>query len=222
MRGVFSLILISSFILTSCSWEGSSSKLGSISNVDYYQIVQTRAIDSFAVPGADDQYPYYVLCASTDDSCYQALDASSQLSPVRQQNVSFSQDGNVSTIAGASSQQHVTMTPLPLMIHFDYASSKITTEFHNRLNDFSSQYTGTKSIRITGYTDNQRLPDGQISNIELALDRATSVSRYLVARGFPRHMISLEAKELCCYIGPNENEQGRRKNRRAEINFLKP
>ncbi len=202
MRGVFSLILISSFILTSCSWERSSSKLGSISNIDYYQIVQTRAIDSIAIPGADDQYPYYVLCASTDDSCYQALDVSSQLSPVR--------------------QQRSTMTPLPLMIHFDYASSNITAEFHNRLNAFSSQYTGTESIRITGYTDNQRLPDGQISNIELALDRATSVSRYLVARGFPRHMISLEAKELCCYIGPNENEQGRRKNRRAEINFLKP
>lgn len=219
MRGVFSLILISSFILTSCSLQGSSPKLRSLSNIDYYHIVQTRTIDSTAVPGADDQYPYYVLCASTDDSCFQAMDASSHLTSVRRQPV-LSPGGNVSTIASAFNHHHASTVLVPFIVHFDYARSNITTEFHKRLNDFSSQYAGTKSIRITGYTDNQRLSDGQISNIALALDRASSVSRYLVARGFPRHMISLEAKELCCYIGTNENEEGRRKNRRAEINFL--
>lgn len=221
MRGVFSLILISSFILTSCSLQGRSQKLSSLSNIDYYQIVQSRAIDSTAVPGADDQYPYYVLCASTDDSCFQAMDASSHLSPVHRQNVGFSSSGNVAAIAGASNQHHDSMVSLPLTVYFDYARSSISTEFHDRLNTFSNRYAKTNQlIRVTGYTDNQRKSKARISNLTLALDRASSVSQYLVARGFPRHMISLEAKELCCYIDSNENEQGRRKNRRAEINFL--
>jgi len=220
MRGVFSLILVSSFMLAACSSQGHPNRLKSLDDLNYFQIIQVNSISNSATSGSDDQYPYYIVCADADENCFQTMGSSKQLTPVRTLNSDFASNGNATAIENTSSQYPDNSFSMPFVVHFDYARSNIAAEFHQRLNTFSSQYAGKKSIHITGYTDNLGLPDGRIHNIALALDRASSVSRYLVTRGFPRTMISLEAKALCCYIDSNENEEGRRKNRRAEINFL--
>jgi len=71
-----------------------------------------------------------------------------------------------------------------------------------------------KQIRIEGHTDNI----GEATyNQDLSRERAESVMEYLVGKGVPRERLVAEGFGFSRPIAPNDNEEGRAKNRRVEF-----
>ncbi|MFQ5779174.1 MAG: OmpA family protein [Nitrospiria bacterium] len=69
-------------------------------------------------------------------------------------------------------------------------------------------------IVIAGYTDDS----GSLEvNAILAEERAEEVAAYLAGIGIPEERIVTGGRPLCCFPAGNDNEEGRAKNRRAEI-----
>lgn len=78
-----------------------------------------------------------------------------------------------------------------------------------------------KQIRIEGHTDNvpisARIIDKFPSNWELATSRATNVVKYLQEKGVdPKYLVAAGYSEYRA-IAPNDEPEGRAKNRRIEI-----
>lgn len=79
------------------------------------------------------------------------------------------------------------------------------------------------NIRIEGHTDNQSFKSSTYpSNWELSSARACSIIRYYIDRfGFMKSIFTAVGFADTRPIADNKNEQGRAKNRRAEILILK-
>lgn len=71
-------------------------------------------------------------------------------------------------------------------------------------------------IVIRGYTDDI---GGEDYNNDLALRRALAVRDFLVNAGFPEGWAQASGDGLCCYVAPNTDGEGRRRNRRVEIHL---
>ena len=107
---------------------------------------------------------------------------------------------------------------LEFRIHFDYASADVTPVSKAVLAKFVNHYPHNKRrVRITGFTDNDAKPSGQIGNEWLALERARNTRQAMIELGYPASQILLEGKFLCCYIASNKTAADRRLNRRAEL-----
>jgi chemotaxis protein MotB len=81
-----------------------------------------------------------------------------------------------------------------------------------------------KEIRVEGYTDNvpisPRLAARFPSNWELSTARATTVARYLQDKGIDPKILSAAGYSEYRPVAPNDNEEGRAKNRRIEITLV--
>ena len=78
-----------------------------------------------------------------------------------------------------------------------------------------------KAIRVVGHTDNVPIATAQFpSNWELSVARATTVVRFLQASGIPPERMTASGRGEFSPIAPNDDADGRRKNRRIEITLV--
>ncbi len=80
--------------------------------------------------------------------------------------------------------------------------------------------THAEILMVSGFTDNQQIREGNrrfADNLELSAQRALTVTRALVEAGVPRAAIFAAAFGAEQPVAPNDNEDGRAKNRRVEI-----
>jgi outer membrane protein OmpA-like peptidoglycan-associated protein len=74
------------------------------------------------------------------------------------------------------------------------------------------------TVRITGHTDDQ----GSAGyNQRLSLARAQTIAEYLESRGISRARLQAEGKGESVPLVANDSEEGRARNRRVEVEFLK-
>lgn len=86
-----------------------------------------------------------------------------------------------------------------------------------KLGDFIK--TNDDIIRVTGHTDNKGEPE---YNMTLSKKRAEDVLALLLQLGVPKARIELVAKGLTEPRTTNATEEGRKENRRVEIELIKP
>jgi chemotaxis protein MotB len=78
-----------------------------------------------------------------------------------------------------------------------------------------------KMIRVVGHTDNVPIATSQYpSNWELSAARATTVVRFLQSSGVPPERMTASGRGEFSPIAPNDDADGRRKNRRIEITLI--
>lgn len=128
-------------------------------------------------------------------------------------------------ILPASQLQTTGQTPLPEIqaakpepvvthkVHFKFAQAVPTQDGVDRLTRILREIRETHVIHITGHTDDI---GGSHFNERLALRRAAFVAAWLKRRGI-RIPMEVEAKGKCCYLAPNDTEDGRAANRRVEV-----
>lgn len=101
-------------------------------------------------------------------------------------------------------------------ITFDYKKWDIKEEFNSNLSNIVDilQKNPNMNIRIEGHTDNI----GSMEyNIDLSQKRAQAVKNYLVGKGINESRISIMGFGYKRPIAPNDTDEGRALNRRAEI-----
>ena len=99
---------------------------------------------------------------------------------------------------------------------FDYKKWDIKEEFNSNLSNIVDvlQKNPNMNIRIEGHTDNI----GSMEyNIDLSQKRAQAVKNYLVGKGINESRVSIVGFGYKKPIAPNDTEEGRSLNRRAEI-----
>lgn len=99
---------------------------------------------------------------------------------------------------------------------FAVNSYKLRPELFPKLDSIVSFLTKNPSTRIeiSGHTDNTGKED---HNLRLSENRADAVAEYLVDRGVATSRVSFNGYGSSRPVAPNNNEEGRRKNRRVEI-----
>ncbi len=107
------------------------------------------------------------------------------------------------------------------VIHFDSAYADIKPEFYPVLDDMVKIIKKFKksSIKIEGHTDNDPIKTKQFpSNLELSIARAKEVKKYLHKKhGIATNRILTKGYAETKPIVPNDSEENKYKNRRAEI-----
>lgn len=99
---------------------------------------------------------------------------------------------------------------------FALGSSELSAEARARLRSVAgtlTQHPGTR-IQIQGFTDST---GSEKFNLELSVARAEAVSRYLVAQGVDANRIDTAGYGATRAVASNETAEGRRLNRRVEI-----
>lgn len=106
----------------------------------------------------------------------------------------------------------------PLIIYFDTGKSKIdlTVEEREKLAKIAQyvDHIDNAKVLIVGHTDN--VGDAK-KNLQLGQFRADALKKYLVAHGFAEKLVNTISKGQTKPIASNKKEEGRAKNRRAEI-----
>ena len=104
-------------------------------------------------------------------------------------------------------------------IYFDFSLSKINTEYKDKLDKLSRLLFNHNDItlKITGNTDNI---GGSEFNKSLGLKRAKAIKRYLVRKGALSNQLIVESLGKEMPVTPNENEEGRKQNRRADLQLV--
>lgn len=98
-------------------------------------------------------------------------------------------------------------------VHFKFAQAVPTQDGVDRLTRIQQEIRASHVIHITGHTDDI---GGSRVNERLALRRAAFVAAWLKRHGI-RNPMEVEAKGKCCYLAPNDTEDGRAANRRVEV-----
>ncbi|MCB0374457.1 MAG: OmpA family protein, partial [Sinomicrobium sp.] len=106
------------------------------------------------------------------------------------------------------------------VIYFDFDSEQYSTdgelkEYIKALKTYLEAGPARK-ISIIGHTDNV----GETADNEwIGMQRAKSAMKYLVSQGIPEERITLYSKGESEPIAPNTTGEGRKRNRRVEINI---
>ncbi|MDP1692108.1 MAG: OmpA family protein [Burkholderiaceae bacterium] len=105
-----------------------------------------------------------------------------------------------------------------VVVVFPFASAQLTVPARAALSASIRHARQSERIVISGRTD--AVGNDQV-NESLALARAMSVRNYLRDQ-VPAltAAISIDARGRCCFVAPNETEDGRSRNRRVEIAFF--
>lgn len=104
-----------------------------------------------------------------------------------------------------------------LTLYFTTGQSRLNAEARRSI-DALVDSSPARRMRIAAHTDSIGTA---AENNRVARERADAVMRYL--RGMPRLVgvpVDAEAKALCCYVASNDNESGRRLNRRVDIEMI--
>lgn len=105
-----------------------------------------------------------------------------------------------------------------VVVTFPFASAELIAPARAALSASMRQARASERIVISGRTD--AVGNDQV-NESLALARALSVRNYLRDRAPDLAAdISIDAKGGCCFVAPNETEDGRSRNRRVEVAFF--
>jgi len=119
-------------------------------------------------------------------------------------------------------QQTTTVAPAPFQtvakpvsVYFRFADASLSTEAKAILDSAVAAVPDAKSISISGRTDD--VGPANVNEL-LAAARARAVHDYL--RTHHPHLTPLlqhDAQGSCCYVSPNDTEQGRSLNRRVDV-----
>ncbi len=106
------------------------------------------------------------------------------------------------------------------ILHFPFSSYDVmvdddTEEYLDLLKKWMKETSGT--IEVTGHTDNVGAAE---INYNVGLKRAEYVKAYLVQEGIPGNRIVIRSEGKLKPVASNETEEGRAKNRRAEIKTI--
>ncbi len=224
------ILMISALLLTGCASQGKAfTAQGDLPNLRQQPELTIVQVAANFDDSVQRDHPYFIVCdnldcptASRKTSITQVAINTSGQQPVEDTSNSVAAGKARNVLVENTTYLKKTSSLLEqFRVHFEYASALIAASYQERLKSFVDDYPHRQSrIRVTGYTDNISIPDGTVANEWLALERAVNVKKYLVSLGYPKSQILLEARFLCCYIGSNKNEAGRRNNRRAEISII--
>jgi chemotaxis protein MotB len=119
-----------------------------------------------------------------------------------------------------SAEGTITVT-LPSAILFDSGQAGLKKASSDELNEIYSvlrqKYAG-KKIDVVGHTDNDPIQKSEWKdNWELSAQRALTVTRYLIKRGFPEKQIQACACGESRPVVPNTSDANKQKNRRVEV-----
>jgi outer membrane protein OmpA-like peptidoglycan-associated protein len=108
---------------------------------------------------------------------------------------------------------------MPGNITFTTNSSDINSSFYSVLNSVSKVFKEYKNtnIAISGHSDSS---GDAVKNKSLSLNRAKSVSSYLVSQGVDMRRIEVAGLGSSNPISSNDSENGRSQNRRVEIEII--
>jgi len=104
-----------------------------------------------------------------------------------------------------------------LTVYFAAGQSRLDAQARRSIDALVSS-APARRVQIAARTDST---GNYAQNGRVARERATTVARYL--RTMPRLVgvpVDLEAKGLCCYVATNDDETGRRLNRRVDIALI--
>ncbi|MDO9165225.1 MAG: OmpA family protein [Rhodoferax sp.] len=123
------------------------------------------------------------------------------------------------TTTGSSSPFRRASAPLSktATVHFMFGDASLSAADKVALNRAVAAALDAKQIVISGRTDSI----GSASTNELlAAARARAVTDYLrAAHPHLAPVLRLDAQGACCYVAPNNTEQGRSLNRRVDVHF---
>ncbi len=106
-------------------------------------------------------------------------------------------------------------------VNFKFASSELTDQTKTILNEVAltlKMNPGWSKLNVAGHTDNIGSVD---LNQKLSVKRANAVEKYLVSKGLSDSMITATGFGMQNPVSSNETEEGRHKNRRAELTITK-
>lgn len=120
-----------------------------------------------------------------------------------------------------STEQDFELTELSIKIktmYFEFASVDFISDdtfklYAQELKDYLSSRP-TQSVQVTGHTDNV---GSAKMNLNFGLLRAENVRKYLVSQGIDEAKILIKTEGEISPIADNEQEEGRKLNRRVEI-----
>ncbi|MFH0810119.1 MAG: OmpA family protein [Pseudomonadota bacterium] len=102
-----------------------------------------------------------------------------------------------------------------ITIHFSLNSAALSPKAKGTLSAHSNELSHAEDVTIAGYTCSLGTKD---VNDRLAGARAASVATYLEAAGVSVTAVSGHGR--CRYAAPNDTEDGRARNRRAEVRYV--
>jgi outer membrane protein OmpA-like peptidoglycan-associated protein len=124
-------------------------------------------------------------------------------------------------IASRLNQVNIKEIANKTLIYFlSNSTSKINSkDVESYLDDVAKRVISSKEkVRLVGYTDNVGNDD---SNLKLGLMRAEVIKAYLVKKGTPPSSILTDSKGKLLPIASNDNNEGKAKNRRTELEIIK-
>jgi OmpA-OmpF porin, OOP family len=104
-------------------------------------------------------------------------------------------------------------------VHFDTGKATITSSSFPSLNELVGALKAkpTMTIEIAGHTDNVGTPE---ANQKLSQDRANSVKQYLISKGIATNRLIAKGYGDTQPVADNDNEEGRKQNRRTEVRIV--
>ena len=105
-------------------------------------------------------------------------------------------------------------------VWFEFDSADLKPTAVDRLDNIAIELIGQKDISydVVGHTDSIGTEE---YNQGLSVERATSVSEYLIGRSVPATQLSTRGMGESQPVAPNDTKEGRAKNRRVEIRPIK-
>jgi len=103
-------------------------------------------------------------------------------------------------------------------VTFPLGSTKLTPAASDLLRQLAPHLSTATTVRITGFTDNlgPATPNARIAEAR-ALAVLVRLRELLPEAPFKGSALG---QALCCYVAPNESDEGRESNRRAEVEVL--
>lgn len=103
-----------------------------------------------------------------------------------------------------------------VVVTFPFASTKFSPDAETAL-QLRQLFAVADRIEVRGRTDGQGNP---IANQKTARRRAEAAKRYLLDRGVPSNIISINYQSAGDYVADDHRRSGRNQNRRVEIEFF--
>lgn len=105
-------------------------------------------------------------------------------------------------------------------VYFDTGKATLKQASYKELNELFEYLTLKKTtiVEIAGHTDDVGSDE---SNLKLSQERAESVRNYLIGKGISASRIQAKGYGETQPVAPNDNDEGRAKNRRTEVRLVK-
>ena len=102
-------------------------------------------------------------------------------------------------------------------LFFEYGSDKLTPLSNTELLRVATLLLESqRKVKLTGHTDNI---GGEAYNLELSKKRASSVKQAFIELNVPEELLEVDGAGESMPVASNDTEQGRKKNRRVELEF---